>query len=124
LFGSEISVAVQPMDHARVFHGYPGGRGLTAQHLGTRGYSLTITGTLWASGASYSVARAALYAALAAVEDMQYWAAADYTHLGETYYQLVFGPMRIVPIGEHGRTVIWTNGWCGLRFTMQARSMF
>jgi len=37
----------------------------------------------------------------------------------------VFGPMRIVPTGEHGRTVIWTaDGWAGLRFTMQARSMF
>jgi len=106
VFGSEINVAWQPRDIARQFTGFPGARGLTCMHLGSRGYAVIVTGRVRAGGESYAVARANLVTAIANIEDYLYAAAEDYTYFNETYQQVVWGRLELIP-GSNGKVFHW-----------------
>jgi len=111
IFGSEIKVDVQPRAAERQYHGIPGVDGLLTTHMGMRGRSITVTGVLASSGASYAAARASLQAVINSIETYLYRAtgAASYSYCGTTYSNVVFDSFRIIP-GPGGKSVNWTAG--------------
>ncbi len=80
IFGSDITVTVQPRKADRQFVGFSGANGMTSMNLGTRGRQITVTGRLYAAGANYNAARANLQAVIDAIESYQSALAADYTY--------------------------------------------
>ena len=123
IFGTEIIVAHQPYQPVRQYSGYPGAHGLTALHLGTRGYPLAIVGTLRASGFTYALARAALQAAIYAVNTYILAGADDYTFMGVTYANAVFESLELLPDGTGKVYHYNAGGYCTCRFRCLLRGL-
>jgi len=123
IFGTEIKVQAQPVIIDRQYSGFPGGHGLTAMHMGSRGYPLTVTGRLAESGESYAVARAAARTTILAIEDYLFADAADYVFAGVTYYSVVWEKFQLLP-DNTGKVFHWTSeGYCTADFIMLGRSL-
>ncbi len=122
IFGSVIKVGYQPPQAHRQYSGFAGAHGLTAMHLGSRGYPVIITGRMGESGANYTAARAALAASIAAINNYLWLDAADYSWQGETYTYMVFERFQIVP--NNGKYFSWTKeGYCVCNFICYARCL-
>ena len=79
IFGNEIIVNVGNRLAQRSYRGYVGAHGLTSKWLGTRGYTITVTGRLFAEGIDYATARASLQDDLDAIELITSWLPDVYT---------------------------------------------
>jgi len=109
ILGNEIKVGLQPRAAERQYVGFPGGHGLVAMHMGSRGWGIIVTGRLRANvGGAYAAGRAALVTAIQAIEQYQWLGAADYTYAGTTYYNVVFENIRIVS-GTDGKQFHFTS---------------
>ncbi len=122
IFGSEITVHRTGRVNNRQYSGFAGANGVTAMHLGTRGYSLVVRGTIRASSVDYSTARAAVQAAFDAIEAYLSAAAADYTHAGVTYYAILWDRIEPLLAGDD-KAFFWTGSQVVLKFVAQGRSL-
>ena len=123
IFGSDINVAGQPRDVERQLTGFPGAAGITAMRLGTRGRRITVSGRIRTAGATYALARAACQAAADAIEAYCSADAANYTHLGTTYYAVVWGPFKLLA-DSGGRVFNWVaGGYVTASFVMYGRQL-
>ena len=122
IFGSEICVAAQPWMHHRNYTAFPGAHGLLGMYMGTRGYTITITGRLRATGVSYAAARLLLQTGINALSLLPGWLPGDYSFMGTTYNSIVFDPPRLIP-GDRGKTFHMTGSWVYVDFVCQARSL-
>jgi len=123
IFGNEIKVHLQPVIIDRQYSGFPGAHGLTAMHMGSRGYPLTVTGKLASSGVNYTAARAAVRAVIDGIEDYLFADAADYVFFGVTYYSVVWEKFQLLPDGT-GKVFHYTSeGYCTADFIMLGRSL-
>ena len=123
VFGSEIIVGWQPRDLARNYAGFAGANGLTSMNLGTRGYAITITGRLRVSDNNYAAARAALNTLIETVEAYLEAAADDYTFKSDTYTDVVWDRLQLVP-GPTGSFLRWNvEGEAFADFIMHGRSL-
>ena len=123
IFGSEINVYIQPRQSERQYAGFPGSHGVVTMHLGTRGRQLVISGTLRATGANYSVARAALQAAIDSIESYLWAYAADYSFAGTVFATTVFDKFQLVPDSKGKVFRLTREGWVTCNFTMYGRSL-
>lgn len=123
IFGNEISVAVNPRDTERQYAGFAGAHGIVSMFMGSHGYSIAVSGTLRASGANYAAARAALIAAIRVIEAYQWADAADYTFFNDTYENIVWDKLQIIPDNSGKQFHYDTNGECLCRFVMPGRSL-
>ncbi|HAL45680.1 MAG: hypothetical protein A2Y12_01665 [Planctomycetes bacterium GWF2_42_9] len=97
IFGTEISVLPGFRQADREFTGFAGQHGLTEMLLGSRGADIVVRGRLRGTGANYAAARADAMAKLTAIEDANFLAADDYTFQSDTYYQVVWNKLEIIP---------------------------
>jgi len=116
IFGTEINVVPQPRKADRQYSAFPGVHGLTAMHLGSRGYPIIIRGTIRAA------TRPLLESAKAAIEAYQFVAAADYSFQGTTYGNVVWGPFEI-ETDSSGRALHFTAGGYFYKFVCRGRSL-
>jgi len=100
LFGFEIKAHRQPRIAEIQFVGYPGAHGVTSMHLGTRGSPFVISGRLSATGSDYNHSRANLDAWIAQLESLLWAEAADYTYRGQTFQNLQFIRLELIPDGQ------------------------
>ena len=121
IFGPYLSVAKGGRIVQRRYTGWPGGDGVTAMHLGARGYSFTVRGRIVASGATYAIARAAVDAAFAAIQNLLWSEPADYYHEGLTLLSAVFDRVDPVPVG--GRQYLPVAGGCVMHFEVTGRAL-
>ena len=122
IFGTDIKVSPQPRQPLRQYAHFAGSHGLTAMHLGSGGYTITVTGRLRASGAGYAAARANLVAATAAIESYNFSDAADYTFANDTYYNVVFEQFQLVP-DAHGKIYHLSSGYVFVDFIARLRAL-
>ena len=124
IYGSDISVARDTRKAVRQYNAFSGAHGLTAIHLGSRGYPIFIRGTLRVAIAStYAVARAAMETAILAIEQYNWAGTATYTFKGSTYNNVVFDDA-IKPIKDgNGKMFFIAGGWLICRFTSRLRSL-
>ena len=109
IFGTNINVYQQPVRSVRQYSGFPGAHGLAGMHLGTRGRPLVISGSIAVTGATYSIARAAMRTAIDAIEAYLLIDPADYSFATEIYYAVVFDRFELVPDGS-GKVFHWAMG--------------
>jgi len=117
IFGSEINVTPQPRQVERQYAGFAGAEGVTAMHMGSRGYQLVISGRLRAA------TRAPLQAGIDAINSYCWSAAGDYSHGGITYSWVVFDKMEISRDGRGKGFHLLGSGWVTCEFTMYARAL-
>ena len=117
IFGTEINVAFQPHYIDRQYSSFPGGEGLTAMHLGSRGYELAITGTLRAAS------RPLLETAIAAIANYLWAGVGDYAWWGCYYYYVVFEKLEIITDANGKAFYITAAGQVTCRFKMRARAL-
>ncbi len=96
IFGPEIVVTISPRQAMRTYHGFAGVHGVTAMHLGSRGFGLAVTGTIRAA------TRALIDAAVADIEALQWLGALYYWHQGSNFYNIVWEDMEVIknPAGK------------------------
>jgi len=116
IFGIETQVYLQPRNIERQYVGFPGGHGVVAMHLGTRGRRLVITGTIRAA------TRALCQTAVEAIEPYLWANGADYTYKGGYYYGIVFDHFQLLPDYE-GKVFHFTAGSVFCRFVCYGRSL-
>jgi len=121
IFGPYLTVTKGGRIVQRRYTGWPGGDGVTAMHLGARGYSFTIRGRIAASGATYAIARAACDAAFGAMQNYLWSEPADYYHEGLTLLGAVFD--RIEPVPIDGRQYLPVSGGCAMHFEVSGRAL-
>lgn len=123
IFGSEIRVTPLPRSSQRQRKGFAGAHGITSLNLGTRGYGLMITGTLRTTGASYTIARQNMMAAITAIQAYTTADAADYTYYGDTYGNLEFDNFKIIPDGSGKGLHFTSTGQITVKFKCTARGL-
>jgi hypothetical protein len=117
IFGPEIKVVAQPRQVHRQYAGFPGADGVTAMHMGSRGYQLVIRGRLRAA------TRPVLQAAIDAIEAYLCYGAADYSHDGVAYYLVVFDKFGLVTDSGGKAFHKVSTGWVTCEFIMYARAL-
>jgi hypothetical protein len=100
IFGDEICVYAQPRQVDRQYVGWPGCNGLVGMHMGSRGRQIIITGRLRESGADYQTVRTALQSTIDEIEGYLDADRADYSYKGETYEDVVFDRLNLLPDGR------------------------
>jgi len=91
IFGTEIVVSPQARTVERQLSAFAGAHGLTSMFMGSRGYTITVTGRIAAdASAGYNAGRAILEGYITAIEAYQYNYAADYTFRGILYENVIF----------------------------------
>ncbi len=121
IFDNEIIVNVQNWRAQRNYVGFPGANGLLSTYLGTRGYVITVTGRLWASGTDYETARSNLQTIIDEINEIVTWYDDDYTHAGCNYESVVWDVFDLVPIGD--KFIRWDGASCHCNFIAQGRSL-
>lgn len=123
IFGNEIKVVAQPRASDRRHTAFAGAHGLTTMNLGTRGRQIVIRGRIATSGANYAAARANAEAAVAAIEAYQWTDGGDYTYMGQTFYNCIFGLFQLITDGR-GRTYHYTSeGYVTVDFIAYIREL-
>jgi len=107
----------------RQYAGFPGAHGVVAMHLGTRGRQLVISGTLRATGGSYSAARVVLRAAIDSIESYLWAYAADYSFAGTVYVSTVFDKFQLVPDSRGKVFRLTKGGWVTCDFVCYGRTL-
>jgi len=116
IFGTHINVTPQGRRRDKQKTGFAGAHGMTGMNLGSRGRPIVVTGTLYAAGASYALARAALLAAINVIDAYQDLSDDTYTYQSETYYYTTFeSPVMIQP-GPAGRGIYYNGSQAFCRF--------
>jgi hypothetical protein len=117
IFGNEINVAVGRRQAVRMRTGFAGAHGVTSVNLGSRGYAIVVTGTgrQSLSGLTFAQARAALEAALLAIENYQWIAADTYTYGTGSYYNVEFDKLEVLADGS-GKQFYNTGSYVLCRF--------
>jgi hypothetical protein len=123
IFGTCIRTVVQPANIDRQYAGLPGANGVLSMHLGSRGRQLVVRGSLYTTGATYALARAAMFIYLSAIET---WLSPDtlavaLTYFNEIYLDCVMDRFEIIPDGE-GKTFHWTRSGMRVDFIAYWRS--
>ncbi len=123
IFGNEIKVAAQPRTSDRRHTAFAGAHGLTSMNLGTRGRQIVIVGRIACSGVDYAAARLNAETAVAAIEAYQWTDGGDYTYMGLTFYNCVFGLFQLLP-DQRGRTYHYTSeGYVTVDFIAHIREL-
>ena len=104
VFGNSISVSYQPKKAHRQRSAYSGANGLTDMMLGTRGYSITVTGVLYGSGDNYAAARENILSQIEGIEAYLWDAEEDYTFYNEVYRNVVLDGIELVKSGKDHKT--------------------
>jgi len=116
IFGTEIKVTAQPRTIERQYSAFPGCSGLTAMHMGARGYELVVTGVM------RMLSRPALEAAVRSVESWLFAPALDYIYYGTVHPAVLWESMELQ--SDDGRSITWCfSGWYICRFIMRGRSI-
>jgi hypothetical protein len=127
VFGTEISVNPNLRRVETQYNGYAGANGVTGMRLGHRGYPLVVTGIVRYTSSTYAAARLGLLTAINSTdatysEDVE----ANWTYGSETYYNLVYDHMELVPFGAPDgtlKTIRWTGAACYARFIVFFRNL-
>ena len=90
IFGTEIKVTIGPRQASRSYYGFAGVHGVTAMFMGSRGFGLTVTGTIRAA------TRALADSAVAAIEALQWLGINNYSHHGSYYYRVVWEDLEVL----------------------------
>jgi len=117
IFGPDICVAFQPYYIDRQYSSFPGCEGLTAMHLGSRGFQLTVSGTLRAA------TRALLESTIATIDNYLWAGAGDYAFAGCYYYYVVFERFEIIQDGNGKAFYLTASGQVICKFKMHARAL-
>jgi len=126
IFGTDIKVAPQPRQAKRQSVGFAGADGMTTMNMGTRGRLITVTGRLsytCGAGEGYWNGRAALQAAIDAIESYQYLDGAHYIYDTEIYYNVIFGKFEIIPDSQGKLFHLSTGGKVFVNFVQILRSL-
>jgi len=126
-FGYEISVNPNLRCVETQYNGYAGANGITGMRLGHRGYPLIVTGITRYTASTYAAARLGLLTAIN-VTDAYYRDSveADWTYGSETYYNLVYDHMELVPFAAPDgtmKTIRWSGSYCYARFIVFFRNL-
>jgi hypothetical protein len=121
IFGPHIKVFKQIAQNEKQYVGFPGCDGVVAMDLGLRGNQVVITGRLYATGADYEAARAALQVWLDDLELYQTAEAAEYAFAGSTFSNMVFDRINLIPDGEGKLFHYSAEGYCFCNFVAFAR---
>ena len=123
IFGDEIRVFAQPRQIDRQYVGLPGSHGLLSMHMGSRGKQIIVAGTIYGSGNDYAYARAVCQAWLDWIELYLYADAADYTFMDDTYYNVVFDKVELLPDSQ-GKAFHYTaEGYVTANFIAYLRQL-
>ena len=124
IYGNEIIVSHDTRKPLRQYSGFSGAHGATAMHLGSRGYTIVVTGLLRvAISTTYAAARAAMETAIYAIEQYN-WAAADtYTFKGSAFGVAVFDDAFKPLKDANGKMFLVAGGWLISRFTARLRGL-
>lgn len=106
IFGDEICVSPQPKQMERQFSGWPGANGVVGMKMGFRGKLFVVSGRLRAANSSYQTARSELQGDIDDIEAYCDLDDADYTYKGQTYTNVVFNRLRLLP-GDRGKIFHW-----------------
>lgn len=117
IFGSEVSVVMNPKVLAADYRGFAGAEGVTRMHLGSRGRPILVTGRLRAAS------RAALQTDIDAIEDCLDYDADYYTHESVTYYNVVFDKFTLVPVSRSRTFGVNSDGDVFVDFAMLGRCL-
>jgi len=117
IFGNEIKVALKPRRPQRQYYGFAGAHGVTAMHMGSRGFTLVVTGTLRAAS------RPLLESAIAAIESWLWAGAADYSFYGCLYSNVVWDQFEILTSPDGKAYGLTSTGWVRCNFRMIGRGL-
>jgi hypothetical protein len=125
IFGNSCTVVKQPADYERQYNSFPGSDGLVSIYMGKRGSAIVITGFVEGAGTGYNGARAN---ANSKIENLESWCSslpANYTYRGQTFYDVVFEKLQLIPDPRSGivYNYIKRNGNIKVNFIMYARSL-
>ncbi len=108
VFGNEIRVQITPRQMDREYHGIPGVNGVLSMANGTRGRRIIVTGRLRYYGANYATARNSLQATIDTLEAMQSLPAASYTYGSQTFNNVIFEKIQVIP-DSSGKSIFYTR---------------
>jgi hypothetical protein len=127
VFGSEISVNPNLRRVETQYNGYAGANGVTGMRLGHRGYPVVVTGIARYTASTYAAARLGLLTAINTTDathraDVEN----DWTYGSETYYNLVYDHMELVPFQAPdgtAKTFRWSGTYAWCRFIVFFRNL-
>lgn len=124
IFGTEIRVVIQPRQSQRQLTAFAGAHGLASMNMGTRGRLIAVSGRIRYTNQSnpYWTNRAAVQAAIDAIEAYQWTDGYDYTFNGTTYYRCVFERFELLRDGS-GKAFHQTGGCVFVDFVATLRSL-
>jgi len=117
IFGTEINVTAQPREVVRQYNHFAGANGLTAMHLGSRGYHVTVAGRM------HMATRALLETAVGDIQSWCFAPAYDYSFYGVIYYGILWDRMQVVPDAAGSTYHLTSEGLVTCRFIMEGRSI-
>lgn len=124
IFGYEIVMHVQPRLAHRQYVGFPGGHGVVAMNLGTRGRAVTVSGRLAATGVNYNTARMNLQTW---INDIEYYitnaSAYSYTYHGGTYWYVLFDELVLIPDAQNKVFHFNSGGYVFCNFVCYGRML-
>jgi hypothetical protein len=130
IFGTEISVTTLQANSERTYDAFPGANGVTSMHMGRRGATLVISGTMRSpSNQTYDQARAYLVNLCQYIIDT--WDGADETDITYRGVTMQSAIMDALPDGfqlipdQHGRMISWNAalGQGTVRFASRWRTL-
>jgi len=115
-------VTVHPSTTERLYSGFAGSDGLVAMSLGKRGRTITIQGRLISDNhSSYAAAREDLLSKIYDTELLSDLDADDYTYKNDTYYNMIFDRLELLPSGGGQYYLYDTKGYMSCRFIYYCR---
>jgi hypothetical protein len=127
VFGNEICVNPGMRRNQTQYTGYAGADGCTGMRLGTRGYSIVVSGILRYTAGNYAAARIGLGTVLQTIDATYRNAAEDtWTYGAEYYANTVYDHLELIPFaGGDGaaKTFRWNGSQCYVRFVAYFRSL-
>jgi hypothetical protein len=124
IYGNEIIVSHGLRKPVRQYSGFAGAHGATAMHLGSRGYPITVRGTIRVPiSTTYDAARSAMETAISAIEQYN-WAGTDtYIFRGSTFSNVLFDDAFKPVLDGSGKMFFIAGGWLVCRFTARLRGL-
>ncbi len=124
IYGPEIIVSHDTRKAVRQYDGFAGAHGVTAMHLGSRGYPIAVRGTLRvAITTTYKAAREVMETAILAIEQYN-WAGTDtYTFKGSVFDNVLFDDAIKPTKDANGKMFFVAGGWLICRFTARLRGL-
>ena len=124
IYGNEISVSHDTRKPVRQYRGFAGSHGVTAMHLGSRGYPILVTGQVRVANLStYDLTRAAMETGIYAIEQYNWLGTNTYTFRGSTFNYVVCDDA-FEPIPDsHGRMFRVVPGYLLCLFRARFRGL-